>query len=152
MAERKTLTAKKKSVGVTEFPIILDKTVTVLVKRPNTKSRSKKEKEEKEEILVINGIELERGALVKFDVFINDEDEVGPESSEFAGSFTNMPHSHGKKDEKIKTCLKLGITDLLEDLDAEDDDDVLVTIVPRDSGRGKGKDVVTIESIQIEFD
>ncbi|RZC47103.1 hypothetical protein C5167_040063 [Papaver somniferum] len=137
MAERKTLTAKKKSVGVTEFPIILDKTVKVLVKRPNTKSRSKEEKEEKEEILVINGIELETGALVKFDVFINDEDEVGPESSEFAGSFTNMPHIHRRKDEKMKTCLKLGITDLLEDLDAEDDDDVLVTIVPRDSGRGK---------------
>ncbi|KAI3943907.1 hypothetical protein MKX01_002437 [Papaver californicum] len=140
----------KKSVGITEFPIILDKTVKVLVKRPNTKSRSKKEKEEKEEILIINGIELERGALVKFDVFINDEDEVGPESSEFAGSFTNMPHNHGKKGEKMKTCLKLGITDILEDLDAEDDDDVLVTIVPRDSG--KGKEILTIEGIQIEFD
>ncbi|KAI3830823.1 hypothetical protein MKW92_030172 [Papaver armeniacum] len=150
MAERKTLTAIKKSVGVTEFPIILDKKVQVLVKRPNTKSRSKKEKEEKEEILVIHGIELERGALVKFDVLINDEDEVGPESSQFAGSFTNMPHNHGKKGEKMKTCLKLGITDLLQDLDAEDDDDVLVTIIPRDSG--KGKEIVTIEGIQIEFD
>ncbi|KAI3846793.1 hypothetical protein MKX03_028309 [Papaver bracteatum] len=142
--------AKKKSVGTTEFPIILDKTVQVLVKRPKTKSRSKKEKEDKEEILIISGIELERGALIKFDVFINDEDEVGPESSEFAGSFTNVPHKHGKKDKKIKTCLKLGITDILEDLDAEDDDDVLVTIVPRDSGREK--EVVTIEGIEIEFD
>ncbi|KAI3966323.1 hypothetical protein MKX01_007166 [Papaver californicum] len=76
MAEKKTLTAKKKSVGMTEFPIILDKTVKVLVKRPNTKSRSKKEKEE---ILIINGIKLESDALVKFDVFIDDEDKVGPE-------------------------------------------------------------------------
>ncbi|KAI3905696.1 hypothetical protein MKX01_007188 [Papaver californicum] len=142
--------AKKKSVGTTEFPIILDKTVQVLVKRPKTKSRSKKEKEDKEEILIINGIELERGSLVKFDVFINDEDEIGPESSEFAGSFTNLPHKHGKKNEKIKTRLKIGITDVLEDLDAEDDDDVLVTIIPRNSGRGK--EVVTIEGVEIEFD
>ncbi|KAI3830824.1 hypothetical protein MKW92_030173 [Papaver armeniacum] len=138
MAERKTLTAIKKSVGVTEFPIILDKKVQVLVKRPNTKSRSKKEKEEKEEILVIHGIELERGALVKFDVLINDEDEVG------------LNQVNLQKGEKMKTCLKLGISDLLEDLDAEDDDDVLVTIIPRDSG--KGKEIVTIEGIQIEFD
>ncbi|KAI3974608.1 hypothetical protein MKX01_029598 [Papaver californicum] len=142
--------AKKKSEGATEFPIILDKTVEFLVKRPKTKSRSKKEKEDKEEILIISGIELEKGALVKFDVFINDEDEVGPESSEFIGSFTNVPHKHGKKDKKIKTWLKLGISDTLEDLDAEDDDYVLVTIIPRDSGRGK--EVVTIEGIEIQFD
>ncbi|RZC47958.1 hypothetical protein C5167_040901 [Papaver somniferum] len=142
--------AKKKSGGGTEFPIILDKTVRVLVKRPKKKSRSKKEKEDKEEILVISGIELDKSALVKFDVFINDEDEVGPESSEFVGSFTNVPHRHGKKGKKIKTGLKLGITDILEDLDAENDDDVLVTIIPRDSGRGK--EVVTIEGIEIQFD
>ncbi|KAI3892186.1 hypothetical protein MKW92_011999 [Papaver armeniacum] len=116
-------------MGMTEFPIILDKIV---------------------QILIISGTELERGALVKFDVFINDEGKVGPESSEFAGSFTNVPHKHGKKDKKIKTCLKLRITEILEDLDAEDDDDVLVTIIPRDSGRGK--EVVQIEGIEIEFD
>ncbi|KAI3852859.1 hypothetical protein MKW92_049201 [Papaver armeniacum] len=143
-------TAKKKSTGTSEFPLILNKTVKVLVKRPKTKARSKKEKEDEEEILVINGIELDGGALVKFDVFINDEDEVGPESSEFAGSFTNVPHKHGKNGKKIKTRLKLGITDILEDMDAEDDDSVLVTIIPRDSGRGK--QMVTIESIEIEFD
>ncbi|MCL7045065.1 hypothetical protein MKW94_017734 [Papaver nudicaule] len=141
--------AQKRSVDTTTFPIILDKTVKLLVKRPKTTSRSKKEKEEKEEILVLNGIELSRGALVKFDVFINDEDEVGPESSEFVGTFTNIPQNHGK-DENFKTCLRLGITEILEDLDAEDDDDVLVTIIPRDSGRVKN--VVTIEDIVIEFD
>ncbi|MCL7034626.1 hypothetical protein MKW94_000647 [Papaver nudicaule] len=143
----------KRSVGATEFPITLDnKKVQVLVKRPNTKARSKEEKEEKEEILVINGIELDCDAAVKFDVLINDEDEVGPESSEFAGTFTNVPHRiHGShEDKKIKTCMKLGITDILEDLEAEDDDDVLVTIIPR--GSGSGKEVVTIESIEIEFD
>ncbi|KAI3961268.1 hypothetical protein MKX01_006982 [Papaver californicum] len=124
--------------------------VHILVKRPKTKSRSKEEKKQEEEILVIDGIEFDGGALLKFDVFINDEDEVGPESSEFVGSFTNIPNIHGHKNIKIKTCLKLGITDILEDLDAEDDDEVLVTIIPRDSG--KGKDIITIEGIQIKFD
>ncbi|MCL7023329.1 hypothetical protein MKW94_008038 [Papaver nudicaule] len=142
--------AKKRSVGTTQFPIILDKTVQVLVKRPKTKARSKKSKQEKEEILVIKGIELKRSAIVKFDVFINDEDEVGPESTEFVGSFNNVPHNHGKKDQSFKTSLKLGITDILEEMDAEDDDEVLVTIIPRDSGRGN--EVVTIEDIVIEFD
>ncbi|KAI3906238.1 hypothetical protein MKW98_021771 [Papaver atlanticum] len=122
--------AKKQSVGTTQFPIILDKTVQVWVKRPKTKARSK---EEKEEILVIKGIELHRGALVTFDVSINDEDDAEPEPSEFAGSFTNLPHNHGKEDQKFKICLNLGITDILEDLDAENDDDILVTITPRDS-------------------
>ncbi|KAI3933769.1 hypothetical protein MKW92_038011 [Papaver armeniacum] len=143
--------AQKKAASTPEFPILLfGKTIQILVKRPMTKARSKEEKEDKEEILIISGIELERGALVKFDVFINDEGKVGPESSAFAGSFTNVPHKHGKIGKKIKTSLKLGITDILEDLDAEDDDDVLVTIVPRDSGREK--EVVTIEGIKIEFD
>ncbi|KAI3852860.1 hypothetical protein MKW92_049202 [Papaver armeniacum] len=143
--------AKKRSIaGTTEFPILLDKTVQVMVKRPKTKSRSKQEKEDKEEILIISGIELDSDALVKFDVLINDEDEVGPDSSHFAGSFTNVPRKHGKNSNKIHTDLKLGITDILEDLDAEDDDSVLVTIIPRDSGRGE--QIVKIEGIKIEFD
>ncbi|KAI3906237.1 hypothetical protein MKW98_021770 [Papaver atlanticum] len=144
-------TAKRRSMaGTTEFPILLDRTVQVMVKRPKTKSRSKQEKEDKEEILIISGIEFESGAFVKFDVLINDEDEVGPESSHFVGSFTNVPHKKGKNGKQINTRLKLGITDILEDLNAEDDDSVLVTIIPRDSGRGKH--IVTIEGIKIEFD
>ncbi|KAI3839829.1 hypothetical protein MKW98_010134 [Papaver atlanticum] len=108
------------------------------------------DKEHKEEILIISGIKLHRGDPIKIDVFINDEDEVGPESTEFAGSFTNVTQKHGRKDKKmIRTHLKLGITDILEDLHAENDEDVLVTIIPRTSGRKKA--VVTIEGINIEF-
>ncbi|KAI3838512.1 hypothetical protein MKX03_014014 [Papaver bracteatum] len=142
--------AQKRSGGTTEFPIILDKAAHVLVKRPKSKARSPEEKMQEEEILVIKGIEFNGGALLKFDVFINDEDEVGPESSEFVGSFMNIPTVHGHKNMKIKTNLSLGITALLEDLDAEDDDEVLVTIIPRDSG--KGKEIITIEGIEIVFD
>ncbi|KAI3993675.1 hypothetical protein MKX01_002688 [Papaver californicum] len=148
----RTKIAKKTAAGKTEYPVILDKTVHVLVKRPIIKRRSKKEKEDKEEMLIISGIELDRGAPVKFDVYINYDDNVGPESSEYAGCFTNVPHAHGDHKGKkiIKTYMKLGINDILEDLDAEDDDEILVTLVPKYSGRVKT--VVTIDNIEIQYD
>ncbi|KAF5175610.1 Polyphenol oxidase protein [Thalictrum thalictroides] len=126
------------------FRRTLDSVVKIKVARPK-KSRSKKEKEDEEEILVIDGIECERDSFVKIDVYINDEDETttNPTMSEFAGSFVNVPHKHGKKMKKLNTCLRLGITDLLEDIGAEDDDDIVVTLVPR-----QGKDV-TIKGIKI---
>ncbi|XP_009610962.4 polyphenol oxidase, chloroplastic-like [Nicotiana tomentosiformis] len=123
------------------FPTKLDHVIRVMVKRPNKKKRNKKEKDAKEEILVVEGIELETDVFVKFDVLINDEDEtvISPNNAEFAGSFVNVPHhSHGKSGKKRKTKLKLAITELLEDLDAEDDDHVLVTFVPK-NGSGAVK-------------
>ena len=130
-----------------KFPLVLDSVVSTVVKRPK-KSRSRKEKEEEEEVLVIEGIEFERNKAVKFDVFINDEDDklVGPKNTEFAGSFVSVPHSHKHKNKKVNTNLRLGLTDLLEDLGAEDDDSVLVTLVPR-----AGKGLVKIGGIKIEL-
>ncbi|MED6130683.1 hypothetical protein PIB30_002794 [Stylosanthes scabra] len=138
--------AAETSRGV-KFPLVLDSVVTTIVKRPR-KSRSKKEKEDEEEVLVIEGIEFERNVPVKFDVFINDEDDkaVGPNNTEFAGSFVNVPHSHKHKNKKMKTVLRLGLTDLLEDLGAEGDDSVMVTLVPR---YGKGQ--VQIRGIKIDL-
>ncbi|TKY59310.1 Polyphenol oxidase A1 [Spatholobus suberectus] len=129
------------------FPLTLDSKVSTLVKRPKL-LRSKKEKEEEEEVLVIDGIEFDRNEAVKFDVFVNDEDDkvVGPSNTEFAGSFVSLPHSHVHKNKKIKTCFRLGITDLLEDLEAENDDSIVVTLVPK-----YGKGLVTIKGIKIEF-
>ncbi|KAL0442794.1 UNVERIFIED_CONTAM: Aureusidin synthase [Sesamum latifolium] len=129
------------------FPAKLDKVLKVMVKRPK-KKRSKKEKDELEEILVIEGIELDRDVYAKFDVYINDEDDVvtTPENTEFAGSFVNVPHKH-KNGKKIKTQLRLSITEIMEDLDADDDDHVLVTLVPTNAG-----DAVTVHGIKIELD
>ncbi|KAF8376716.1 hypothetical protein HHK36_031614 [Tetracentron sinense] len=137
---------RKKAGG--EFPRNLDSVVRTIVQRPKKKKRSKKEKDDEEEVLVIEGIELARDTFVKFDIYINDEDDKGssPDTAEFAGSFVNIPHKHGKRHGKLKTCLRLGITDLLEDLDAEDDETVVVTLVPR-----QGKGVVTVGGIKIEF-
>ncbi|XP_059671160.1 polyphenol oxidase, chloroplastic-like [Cornus florida] len=143
-------TAQTSSVRATSasdvFPTTLNRVVRVSVPRPK-KSRSKKEKEEEKEVLVIEGIELERDEFVKFDVYINDEDETpsGPNKSEFAGSFVNVPMGMGSM--KTKASLSLGINELLEDVGAEDDDNLLVTLVPR-----AGTDLVTIGGIKIEFD
>lgn len=117
------------------------------MKRPK-KSRSKKEKEDEEEILVIYGIGFDPNQAIKFDVFINDEDdrEIRPDNTEFAGSFVNVPHKHGHK-KKVKTGLRLGITELLEDLEADNDDSVIVTLIPR-----LGAGLFSIDGIKIEFD
>ncbi|KAL2341926.1 hypothetical protein Fmac_009866 [Flemingia macrophylla] len=130
-----------------KFPLVLDSVVSTIVKRPK-KSRSKKQKEDEEEVLVIEGIEFDRNLPVKFDVFINDEDDklVRPDHTEFAGSFVSVPHSHKHKNQKTVTSLSLGLTDLLEDLDVEDDDSVRVTLVPR---HGKGH--VKIRGIKIDL-
>nr|KYP38873.1 hypothetical protein KK1_039854 [Cajanus cajan] len=129
-----------------QFPLALNSKVSTIVKRPKL-SRSTKEKEEEEEVLVVDGIEFDRDEAVKFDVFVNDEDDkvVGPNNTEFAGSFVSLPHSHGNMNKKTKTCLRLALTDLLEELEAEDDDSIVVTLVPK---YGKG---IVIKDIKIEF-
>ncbi|CAH1415798.1 unnamed protein product [Lactuca virosa] len=130
------------------FPASLDKVIKVLVPRPK-KSRTKKHKEEEEEILVIEGIEVKRDEFVKFDVLVNDEDDgtrATAAKTEFAGSFVSVPHMH-KHEKNGKTRLRLGITDLLEDLKAEDDDNVLVTLVPKTSGGD-----ISIGGIKIEHE
>lgn len=130
-----------------KFPLSLRSVIRMDVKRPK-KSRSRKEKDEKEEILVISGIEFDCCKPVKFDVLINNEDdkEIRADSTEFAGSFVNMPRSNAKN-KNMKTCLRLGMTELLENLEAEDDDSVTVTLVPK-----IGTHDLTIGNIKIEFD
>ncbi|KAL2969230.1 hypothetical protein AAZX31_15G068700 [Glycine max] len=141
------LAAETTNKTTNKFPLVLDSSVSALVKRPK-KGRSEKEKEEEEEVLVIEGIEFERDLGVKFDVYINDEDDVpgGPSKTEFAGSFVSVPHKHKHKHGKMKTNLRLGITELLEDLGAEDDEHVVVTLVPK-----FGKGHVIVGGIKIEF-
>ncbi|KAB5533974.1 hypothetical protein DKX38_017060 [Salix brachista] len=140
---------KKKNAltPITAFPLVLNRVISVKVARPK-KSRSKKQKEEEEELLVIKGIEFDKTKALKFDVYINDEDDSlsAPDKTEFAGSFVNVPHKH-KHGKKMSTCFKLALTDLLEDLEAEDDDSVVVTLVPR-----YGEGLAKIGGIKIEFD
>ncbi|KAE8728795.1 Polyphenol oxidase II [Hibiscus syriacus] len=139
---------KAASVIRNAFPIVLDKVVRIEVPRPK-KSRTKHEKEDEEEVLVLQNIQVDRDIAVKFDVYINDEDDetpTEPEDSEFAGSFTNIPHNHHKPGVKLDTNLTLPLSDLLEDLDVEGDDNIEVTLVPKE-----GKGLVSIGNIKIDY-
>ncbi|GER29122.1 polyphenol oxidase [Striga asiatica] len=126
------------------FPTKLDKVVKVVVDRPK-KKRSQKEKEEEEELLVIEGIEVDTARFVKFDVFVNDEDEKSDEldKAEYAGCYAQVPH---KSSIKVKTKIRLGLTELLEDLEVEGDDKILVTLVPKAGGED-----ITIGGIKIIY-
>lgn len=133
----------KKLVRLTEFPTALDSVISVMVPRPR-RSRSKKEKEEEEEVLSIEGIEFVADKAVKFDVHVNDdEDDLSrPSESQFAGSLVFLPQSR----KRVRTSLHLGITDLLEDLGADGDSSIKVTLVPRYVQRP-----ITIGRIKIEY-
>ncbi|KMZ60041.1 Catechol oxidase [Zostera marina] len=132
---------KLRKPGRVKFPLQLKSTTSVLVKR-SIKKRSKAEKETAEEVVVIEGIQLNFGDFVKFDVYVNSPDNaVKPGTSEFSGSFVNVPHN---KDSNGKTSLTLGLTDLLDDIEADDDDDIIITLVPR-------KGLVKIGGVSIKF-
>ncbi|KAL8031879.1 hypothetical protein ABFX02_13G058200 [Erythranthe guttata] len=139
------LNSKAPTATDTIFPVKLDKVVKVLVDRPR-KSRSKKDKEDEEELLVIEGIEVDNSKFVRFEVFINDEDDK-PEDlrdkAEFAGAYSQVPH---KNSTRTKSKIRLGLTELLEDLDVEDDDQILVALVPKAGGED-----ITIGGIKIIY-
>ncbi|KNA02775.1 hypothetical protein SOVF_215460 [Spinacia oleracea] len=135
------------------FPQPLEDTIKTNLPRPR-KSRSKTEKEDEEEILVIE-VESRHDLYSKFDVYINDEDEHPTKENriraEYAGSYVNVPHKHNEHgpehdNNMMKTTLKLGLTDLIEDLEADDDEGIDVTFVPR-----AGIEGLIIKSVRIEF-
>ncbi|XP_039140064.1 polyphenol oxidase, chloroplastic-like [Dioscorea cayenensis subsp. rotundata] len=145
VATKEKATVKSRALkvfkGPPTFPVTLDSPVSVTVKRPKP-GRSQKEKEDEEEVLVVEGLEFDRDLYVKFDVYVNtpEEEGVAPGSSEFAGSFVNVPRKHqpSKGPKTLKTNFKIGITDLLEELECEGDESVVVTLVAK-SAKGKIK-------------
>lgn len=126
-------------VESSKLPIALDSVVSVIVPRPR-RSRSKKDKEVEEEVLMIEGIEFVADKALKFDVHVNDDEDSlsRPDKSEFAGSLVDLPQFQ----KKVKTSLHLGITDL----GADDDGSIKVTVVPRNVQRP-----VTIGRIKIDY-
>lgn len=126
----------------------------VLVSRPKT-NRKKKEKDDKVELLQIKDIRVSSHGPARFDVYVAAPygDLAGPDFGEFVGSFVKLPHKittteegkkGGEKHKGKKTSLKLGLTALLEDIEVEDAEKLVVTIVPA------GGDV-TIGGIQIKL-
>lgn len=78
-------------------PRTLTEPIQVLPQRPKT-SRTKKEKDEAIEVLVIEGIKVPHGAAARFDVYVAKpmEGHVGPDVGELVGSFVNLPHARYK--------------------------------------------------------
>ncbi|PNT73025.1 hypothetical protein BRADI_2g52260v3 [Brachypodium distachyon] len=94
------------------------------------------EKEVQEEVLVIDGIETDGADMVKFDVYVNavEYEKVEPGGREMAGSFVCLMHPSMDGTGKgmgIQTSMRVALNELLEDLGADGDDSVTVTLVPR---------------------
>jgi polyphenol oxidase len=118
------------------FPVSLDgAAVTAEVRRPRV-LRSRREKDAQEEVLVVEGIETDGTDMVKFDVYVNamQHEKVEPGGREMAESFVCLSHPSMDgtgKGMAIKTSMRVALNELLEDLGADGDEIVTVTLVPR---------------------
>ncbi|RLM65182.1 polyphenol oxidase II [Panicum miliaceum] len=118
------------------------------VARPKV-SRSQKEKANEEEVLVVGRIEVaDHLRYVKFDVSRCAAGD-GPAAAECAGSLVLTPHVIQRKEEgesSVKTAVKFGITDLLDEIGADGDKTIVVSLVPRCAG-----DVVTVGGVSVAY-
>ncbi|PAN40177.1 hypothetical protein PAHAL_7G297400 [Panicum hallii] len=131
------------------LPATLSRTLRVAVARPGSRSRG--EKEDEEEVLVVEGIEVaDCSKFVKFDVFVNQSQSAAATTAaaECAGSVALTPHlsRSGKDKGAIKTAARFGICDLLDDIGADGDQTIVVSLVPRCAGG-----TVTVGGIRIEY-
>ncbi|CAL9144440.1 unnamed protein product [Musa hybrid cultivar] len=104
----------------------------VLVARPK-KSRTKAEKEQEVEVLQINGIQVDPRSATRFDVYIAAPrgDLAGPGFGEFAGIFLKLPYKREDSVVVRTASLKLGLTSLLDDMNADDAEKLVVSLVLR---------------------
>nr|ABN13632.1 polyphenol oxidase [Doritis pulcherrima x Phalaenopsis hybrid cultivar] len=112
------------------FPLSLEKAnASATVKRPARAGR----KGDEVEVLEANGIGFNSSVFVQFDVYVNASSEavLKPAVAECAGSFYHVPHLSREGRSAMKTNLKLCITELIVDIGAKEDDDLVVTLVPR---------------------
>lgn len=141
----KILRTRTPEVFPVAFPRVMKGLLKFTVRRPKP-SRTIDEKEEKEEILVIEGIEHAGDEYIKFDVFLNAEDhEVsnGPRNAAFVGTYSNVPC---RDKAMVKSSRDFGITELLEVLGGDGDENVVVSLVPI---LGKGKFIIGGARIQL---
>ncbi|XP_057796071.1 polyphenol oxidase I, chloroplastic-like [Salvia miltiorrhiza] len=120
----------------TVFPLTLDRVVRVEV--------PKAKRGKADEVLLIENITVDTTKFLKFDVFVNDEDDnLGElDKAAYAGTYAQVPHKTGGG--SATTSIRLKLTEVYEDMDVADDDTVVVTLVPRHKGEG-----VTIGGIKI---
>ncbi|KAH6780800.1 hypothetical protein C2S52_012037 [Perilla frutescens var. hirtella] len=118
------------------FPLKLEKVVRFEV--------DKTKKGKADESLLLENIVVDTSKFLKFDVFINDEDDAPTEldKAAYAGTYAQVPHKTANR--TATSSISLRLTDLYDDMDIEDDDTLVVTLVPRHKGPG-----VTIGGIKI---
>ncbi|XP_062104393.1 polyphenol oxidase I, chloroplastic-like [Humulus lupulus] len=129
----------------------LENPMTIKVSRPKP-YRSKEEIKEEEEVLVVYGIKIKGDMKVKFDVYVNlvNETNVGPTYREFAGTFIRLPDVMMRSttsEENQKSSMKLGISELLNDLEADRDESIWVTLLPRTTSCAK----TTFDGVRIDY-
>ncbi|XP_075486457.1 polyphenol oxidase latent form, chloroplastic-like [Primulina tabacum] len=102
----------------------------------------KTKKGKSDELLVIENIDTTK--FLKFDVFINDEDDHITEldKAAYVGTYAQIPHTTTNK--TATTSIRFRLTDVYEDMDVADEEDMLLTLVPRHQRPG-----VTIGGIKI---
>ncbi|XP_021857684.1 polyphenol oxidase I, chloroplastic-like [Spinacia oleracea] len=138
---------KKTQDSTFSFPRRLDDTtIRTRVARPQ-RSRSKKQKEDEEEVLTIDLELLRMDTYIKFDVYINEEDDyprsISRMNTEYAGCFVSLPN---RKTSNKKTSFTVSLTDLIDDQGVDDDDSIEVSVVPI-----SGSDALVITGMNIEF-
>ncbi|GJN26409.1 hypothetical protein PR202_gb14336 [Eleusine coracana subsp. coracana] len=132
--EESTSGSAAASAITTALPARLDGTMSVAVARPET-SRTRERKDEAEEVLVVD-----RFRFVKFDVFVNAT------SSSAAASLSGGARGAWRSRRTWSTAARFGICDLLDDIGADGDGTIVVSLVPRAAG-----DTVTVDGIRIEY-
>ncbi|XP_016491686.2 polyphenol oxidase E, chloroplastic-like [Nicotiana tabacum] len=135
------------------FPIAkIDKPITFSIKR-ETSGRTQQEKDAKEEMLTFLELNIDQRKHIRFDVFINADANSNwheLDRAEFAGSYTALPHVHSdptKPHVAPVAKFQLAITELLEEIGLEDEDDIVVTLVPKTGG-----EFVAIKSVVITLE
>jgi polyphenol oxidase len=131
------------------LPATLGETVRVTVTRPRV-SRTRKEKDEEEEVLIVEGIEIaDHFKFVKFDVLVNEpQSGAGMATDYCAGSVALTPHMvrQNKKKGSVKTVARFGVCDLMDNIGADGDKTVVVSLVPRCGG-----ELVTVGGVSIGY-
>ena len=125
----------------------LSSPIRVKLYRPKRVKINREKKEDEEEVLVVYGIDTKGDVdtMFKFDVYVNlvDETKLGPAYREFVGTFVHLP----QRKSRISSTLKLGISEALEDLEADEEESIWVTLLPQTGSC----ESVTIAGIRIEY-
>jgi polyphenol oxidase len=102
------------------------------VERPERARASGGSSKKVPEALVVD-VTIDPCEYVKFDVLVNvpkgQEKKVGPQNSEFAGSFTQVPHGGGIEMKTQMVSYQFAVRELLEDLKCGKDSQLDITLV-----------------------